>query len=81
MLSFQNPNHNTQFRFEGLIGLAHSALLPEPDGHVTKGQQKSQDKALKENVPKRKRSFSPLRTAGNRLGIHIEHWKMKAKSP
>ena len=46
-----------------------------------KGQQKSQDKALKENVLKRKRLFSPLRTAGNRLGIYIEHWKMKDESP
>lgn len=81
-MSFQNPNRNTQFRLEGLTGLEHSTSLPEPEGHVTEGQQKSQDhQVLKKNAPKRKRSLSPLRTVGNRPGIQMQYRGMKDGSP
>ena len=80
-MSSQNPNRNTQFRLEGLIGLEHCTSLPKPASHVTEGQQRLQDRqVLKKNALKRKRSLSPSRMIGNRLGIHIEYREMKDES-
>ena len=82
MMSFQIPKRNTQFRLEGLTGLEHSISLPEPEGHITEGQQRLQHhQVLKKNAPKRKRSLSPLRTVGNRPGIQMKYRGMKDGSP
>ena len=55
----QNPNRNTQFEMEGLTGLEQSTPLPEPEGQMTAGPQRLQDRqVLKKNAL----VFSSVRT-------------------
>ena len=76
-----NPNRNTQFEMEGLTGLEQSTSLPEPEGHVTAGPQRLQDRqVLKKNAAKRKRSPSPQR-AGVVRRPGIRYKGMKDASP
>ena len=79
----QNPNRNTQFEMEGLAGLEQSTPLPEPEGHLTPGPQRLQDRqVLKKNAAKRKRSPSPKRDGVvRRPGIRYKYKGMKDESP
>ena len=79
----QNPNRNTQFEMEGLAGLEQSTPLPEPEGHLTPGPQRLQDRqVLKKNAAKRKRSPSPQRAGVIRKpGIRYKFKGMKDESP
>lgn len=66
---------------EGLTGLEQSTSLPEPEGYVTAGQQRLQDRqVLKKNAPKRKRSLSPPK-AGVVKRPGIQYKGMKDASP
>ena len=79
----QNPNRSTQFEMEGLTGLEQSTPLPEPEGQVTAGPQRLQDRqVLKKNAAKRKRSPSPKRDGVvRRPGIRYKYKGMKDESP
>ena len=43
-MSSLNPDRNTRFEMESLTGLEQSTSLPEPEGHVTAGQHRLQDR-------------------------------------